>query len=347
MVCQPTITVTKTADDQSKVGDPVNYTIQVCNTGLVAVTKQSVIDSLLGDISPSFDDTLAPGACDSVTVSRTVVLGDPDPLVNTVTATYTAGVQTATAMASADTDLFQPDVDVTKNCSPDPIQVGQAETCTIVVTNTSSPDSPNLENGTIMDTLTGNLLDPANTAVVNSDCAAVLPTGGSCTINTTRVVLASDPSPLANTVTVHYNPVGFPNDITASATDSVIIEAPPGGEGCTPGFWKQSQHFDSWAGFSPDQSFNDVFGVNVTLSTGGNDATLLEALQSGGGGINALARHAVAALLNASSPGVDSDFTTAQVIALVQDAVASGDFEDGEEPSRRVERGGLPAELVH
>ncbi len=130
-------------------------------------------------------------------------------------------------MASASTNLFQPDVDVTKNCSPDPIQVGQAETCTILVTNTSSPDSPNLENGTITDTLTGNLLDPGNTAIVNSDCAAVLPTGGSCTINTTRVVLASDSSPLANTVTVHYNPVGFPNDITASATDSVVIEASP------------------------------------------------------------------------------------------------------------------------
>jgi uncharacterized repeat protein (TIGR01451 family) len=327
VVCKPTITVTKTADTVSKVGDPVNYTIEVCNTGLITVTKQAVIDSLIGDITGSFDDTLAPGACDSATVSRTVVLGDPDPLVNTVTATYTAGIQTATATASATTDLFQPDVDVTKNCSPDPIQVGQAETCTILVTNTSSPDSPNLENGTITDTLTGNLLDPSNTAIVNSDCAAVLPTGGSCTINTTRVVLASDPSPLANTVTVHYNPVGFPNDITASATDSVIIEAPPGGEGCTPGFWKQPQHFDSWVGFLTTQTFNDVFGVNVTLSTGGDDATLLEALQSGGGGINALARHAVAALLNASSPDVDSDFTTAEVIALVQAAVASGDFE--------------------
>ncbi len=70
-----------------------------------------------------------------------------------------------------------------------------------------------------------------------------------------------------------------------------------------------------------------MFGVNVTLSTGGDDATLLEALQSGGGGINALARHAVAALLNASSSDVDSDLTTAEVIDIVQDAVASGDFE--------------------
>ena len=83
--------MTKVADELSKVGDPVNYTIEVCNTGPITVTKQSVIDSLLGDISASFDATLAPGACDSATVSRTVLAGDPDPLLNTVTATYTGG----------------------------------------------------------------------------------------------------------------------------------------------------------------------------------------------------------------------------------------------------------------
>ena len=95
------------------------------------------------------------------------------------------------------------------------------------MTNTSSADSPNLQNGSIVDTLTGNLLDPANTAVTSSDCAAVLPTGGSCRIVTSRVVLASDPTPLVNTVTVHYNPVGFPNDITDSASDSVVITVTP------------------------------------------------------------------------------------------------------------------------
>ena len=142
--------------------------------------------------------------------------------------------------------------------------------------------------------------------------------------------MAADPNPLVNVVTVHYNPDGFPNDITATATDSVTVNPPPGGEGCTPGFWKQPQHFDSWVGFSPDDSFEDVFGVDVTLRVANQDVddpTLLQALQAQGGGVNALARHAVAALLNASNPDVDSDFTTAQVIALVQAAVASGDFE--------------------
>ena len=43
--CPPTITVTKVADELCKVGDPVNYTIEVCNTGLIVV-DQGVGDRL-------------------------------------------------------------------------------------------------------------------------------------------------------------------------------------------------------------------------------------------------------------------------------------------------------------
>ena len=74
-----------------------------------------------------------------------------------------------------------------------------------------------------------------------------------------------------------------------------------------------------------------MFGVDVTLRAGGqgtvDNPTLLDALQANGGGVNALARHAVSALLNASNPDVSSDFTVAEVIALVQEAIESGDFE--------------------
>jgi hypothetical protein len=41
-----------------------------------------------------------------------------------------------------------------------------------------------------------------------------------------------------------------------------------------------------------------------------------------------LARHAVAALLNAANPDVDYLYSQAQVISMVQSAYASGDFED-------------------
>ena len=331
------IKITKTADALSKIGDPVDYTFRICNVGDITVTRGTVTDTLLGILTEFFPATLTPGQCETVVRTRTVVAGDADPLPNTVTATYTARSGTPfessdTDTATASTNLFQPSVDVTKTCTPNPVVVGEAVTCTIVVTDTSSDDAPALVNGTIEDSLTGNLLAAGNTAVVSSNCTAALPDPagapqGTCTIVTRRTVMATDPDRLCNTVTVNYNPQGFPNNITDTATACVDVKR-PGGEGCTPGYWKQDQHFDSWVGFAPDDSFEEVFGVDVTLRAGGqntiDDPTLLDALNAGGGGVNALARHAVAALLNASNPDVESDFTAAEVIALVQDAIAPG-----------------------
>lgn len=94
-----------------------------------------------------------------------------------------------------------------------------------------------------------------------------------------------------------------------------------GGEGCTPGYWKQPQHFDSWTFYTTGQSFNTVFGGNYFSSS----LTLLQALGLNGGGINALARHSVAALLNATNGTVDyPDEETASIIADFQAAVAGG-----------------------
>jgi hypothetical protein len=98
---------------------------------------------------------------------------------------------------------------------------------------------------------------------------------------------------------------------------------PPPGlglEGCTPGYWKQDQHFDSWQGYSPTDTFNTVFGVSGPFADG---LTLLDALNLGGGGINALARHAVAALLS-SVGGIDYGLTPTQVIEGTQAAINSG-----------------------
>jgi hypothetical protein len=86
---------------------------------------------------------------------------------------------------------------------------------------------------------------------------------------------------------------------------------PPGDQGCTPGYWKQDQHFDSYpAGITPNTTFTSIFGVGGAL-------TFLEALDLNGGGTNALWRHGAAAYLNALSNSVDYVYTTAQVIAIV------------------------------
>ena len=63
-----------------------------------------------------------------------------------------------------------------------------------------------------------------------------------------------------------------------------------GGQGCSPGYWKQSHHFDSWQVYAPTDSFETVFGVDAFPG----DPTLVDVLSQGGGQVNALGRQAVA-----------------------------------------------------
>jgi hypothetical protein len=112
-----------------------------------------------------------------------------------------------------------------------------------------------------------------------------------------------------------------------------VVQA-QGDQGCGPGFWKQEQHFDSWVLYSPGQSFESLFGPVEPLRVKKKDQingptveepTLLQALNAPGGGINALARQAVAALLNAESPDVDYALSWLEVITYFQAAVGSTD----------------------
>ena len=111
--------------------------------------------------------------------------------------------------------------------------------------------------------------------------------------------------------------VTFTNEFEASPPPP---PPPPDGLGCTPGYWKQPHHFDSWPSpYLPGDSFNATFGIGTNWFS--NSLTLAQALDLGGGQQNALARHAVAALLNAAS-GFNG-FTTTQVIDAVQAAYAN------------------------
>jgi hypothetical protein len=95
----------------------------------------------------------------------------------------------------------------------------------------------------------------------------------------------------------------------------------PGAEGCTPGYWKT--HPESWP-ISTTTTLGEVFtGTGIYSGT-----TLLAALSfQGGTGLDGatriLLRAAVAAYLNSLS--VDYAFTTAQVVTMVNTALASGD----------------------
>jgi hypothetical protein len=107
----------------------------------------------------------------------------------------------------------------------------------------------------------------------------------------------------------------------SGAIDNIAIELENGnggGEGCTPGFWKN--HEADWVGFSPGDSFESIFGRDAFTG----DPSLLQVMNLKGGGLNRLSAHAVAALLNASHPNVDYDLTPTEVIADWQAAFDAG-----------------------
>jgi hypothetical protein len=89
-----------------------------------------------------------------------------------------------------------------------------------------------------------------------------------------------------------------------------------GGEGCTPGFWRN--HFAHWAAtpYSPGMDVNTVFGC--TLAPAGTTlGEAIDAPQTYG----VLVFHAIAGLLNASHPDVDYEWSVGEVI----DAACDGD----------------------
>jgi hypothetical protein len=131
-------------------------------------------------------------------------------------------------------------------------------------------------------------------------------------------------------VTVSVDVVGMydngvqpgPGDVTDSTTVTLPEGCtPPEVGGCTPGYWKASQHFDSWEDpYDPTDLFNDLPGFADAFP----GLTLLQVLSLNGGGLNALGRHTVAALLN-SAGGFGVDLPALQL--AFNAAIASGDYE--------------------
>jgi hypothetical protein len=116
------------------------------------------------------------------------------------------------------------------------------------------------------------------------------------------------------------DPTPTPTTTTPPPTTTTTTTPPPVFEGCTPGFWKKPSRV--WTDYTRNQTLGSVFvGLPPEIAS----RTLSAALQEGGGDLDALLRHAVAALLNAASPDVDYPLTTAQITAMVNAAIASGD----------------------
>jgi hypothetical protein len=130
----------------------------------------------------------------------------------------------------------------------------------------------------------------------------------------------------------HFNPimnlksVFFIGAAVAASHLQVALAQGSCNEGCTPGYWQN--HVERWDGLNgddftqtvrADMSFNAVFGVDQSFSGLADTVTLLDALLLGGGGLEALNRHAAAALASADS--VCYPASVGEVIDLYRDAV--------------------------
>jgi hypothetical protein len=146
--------------------------------------------------------------------------------------------------------------------------------------------------------------------------------GGNPVEPTFNILAANSGSPFLVFEPFDFTGGGSTNNDYLVYKATIVQVEEEGGEGCTPGYWKQPHHFDSWVGYLPTDDYEDIFGVDATFAA----ETLLQVLKQGGGGEKALGRHAVAALLNSANPDVSYGFTTAEVIAIVQDAYATGEF---------------------
>jgi len=254
---QPSINLTKSAETLSKAGDPVEYTITLSNTSSADTPDLvcRVTDALLGNHGA----TLASGTDVAFVVPFTIpadFVGDD--FVNTalVDCSPVGFPNVYHDEASWSIELFQPSVTITKDGPPTAF-VGQTITYTYTITNTSSLDTPDLVLDSLTDTGDNNggagLGDLTGYPSYNSDCNVLGSDPGEvCTFTVDYMVLAGDDNPLDNTVTVHYHPDAFENDISDSDDHSLTILPPPGVG--TPGFWLN--HPEVWDGVpSNDDSF--------------------------------------------------------------------------------------------
>ncbi len=344
----PDVSVLKTADNSPiNAGDVAAFLITVTGNGPGTATGVTLTDNLPGTgwsedsasctITPGANDTLncdigtlANGATFQVTVSKTTTHAQCGTLPNTATVTATGDTNSQNNSSSASIVVNCPDVSVLKTADNSPINAGDVAAFLITVTG----NGPGTATGvTLTDNLPGTgwsensascTITPGANDTLNCDIGT-LANGATFQVTVSKTTAVDGCGVIENTATVTALGDTNPNNNSSTASITVVCDD---FAGCTPGFWRQSQHFQYWIGYTPGQSFEAVFDVDVTLRGTGKttyaNPTMLQAVEANGGDVNALARHAVAALLNAVSGEVDYKYTEAEIKAMVKAAIDSG-----------------------
>lgn len=97
---------------------------------------------------------------------------------------------------------------------------------------------------------------------------------------------------------------------------------PPSNQGCSPGYWKNHTAVGKWpAPYTPNEQFSAVFENAFP------GKTLEQVLSTGGGGLTALGRQTVGALLNAAKLGAPNfGLSSTQVINMFNSVFPGGNY---------------------
>ncbi|MCX6345289.1 MAG: ice-binding family protein [Armatimonadetes bacterium] len=223
----PRVTVAKVADRAvASAGDVITYTYAVANSGPVALTVDSVVDTRLGDLTADFIaanggvSTLAVGASTVFTKTYTVLVTDPSPLVNSVAVGASGGGVdvSGTGQASVIITAPGPHVTMVKTANRTVAAVGDFVTYTFKVTNYGMAP---LTVNSVVDSHLGDLT--ADFIAANGG-ASTLAAGASTSFIEVYTVLATDTSPMTNVATVTAGSDGV--IVTSSGQATVIIPTP-------------------------------------------------------------------------------------------------------------------------
>jgi len=130
------IDVTKSGDSSARVGDTVDYTITVTNTGGTKLVDVKVEDPMFGGVIASIPQLL-PAASQTYNLSHVVTNTDSDPLDNTVTASgidLCGKVVLDTAKWSC--DIVHPSIALNKSVSPGIVLAGGSVVYSYDIENT-------------------------------------------------------------------------------------------------------------------------------------------------------------------------------------------------------------------
>jgi len=136
------------------------------------------------------------------------------------------------------------------------------------------------------------------------------------------------------------------NDITN--VHGVKLEVCSSNEGCTPGYWQSHTYTWEALGISSESKFGEMFGLleseTITINQHPNritDPTLVQAIKAQGGGLNALVRHSVAALLNSQS-AINYPLTSEQVVLSFYEAYSSQNYDVTKDMFAELNENGCP-----